>query len=134
MELRGFLLDHDYSGSHLDDNGNITILSWNWKILCTQFKFWVKHGMMIWLLTGIQWWWSFFDKRKRKILRRLLRCGNLLHPLLKMSFSSCTQKSLVDYFYCLLLQVSDNTGQYLPLHQAISLNSLTPHLFTVGFR
>ena len=71
--------------------------------------------------------------RKRKILR-LLRCGNLLHPLLKMYFSNCTQKSLVDYFYCLLLQVSDNTGQYLPLHQAISLNSLTPHLFTVGFR
>ena len=98
MELRGFLLDHDYSGSHLDDNGNITILSWNWKILCTQFKFWVKHGMMIWLLTGIQWWWSFFDMRKRKILR-LLRCGNLLHHLLKMSFSNCTQKSLVDYFY-----------------------------------
>ena len=72
--------------------------------------------------------------RKRKILRRLLRCGNLLHPLLKMSFSNCTQKSLVDYFYCLRLLVSDNTGQYLPLRQAISLNSLTPHLFTVGFR
>ena len=71
--------------------------------------------------------------RKRKILR-LLRCGNLLHPLLKMPFSNCTQKSLVDYCYCLLLQVFDNTGQYLPLHQAISLNSLTPHLFTVGFR